>query len=445
MGEEFVTFPLELSRLEFARVPLALGGTQTLSVEADEGLRVRDEEGRAEEEVMVRERGSTGDEEKVGGDLARANKRATTEATNNGCVKETVVETRRVTRSMTRKMALDKGGNQVENVGGMSREKNTTTGSNATKMSGAIEAKSIKANVGDRVADAQRIHCEYDKGCTQPPPLVTRLGGAPPPQPTFPKCRTPFASVPVHLRNGLPFTTPTELTTFLHTEPPSKVSQFIESVRERHLWTFALRHGRVLPTDPRLPIDDFQPPPPPCVAKINALRVRLENLNVFIDQLRTSQNDIPFAEWEFLYLERARLEVEIEGLGLEWYRLLAKYVGEYDELVFWLRLQASVDTSGARTVEEVKAVLTGEVGAIKVKREEDIRAAIGRFVGWADAQYDAMRREEVTLRWWALRMLFAKKGAYRAEPSKRPYEKGEEGEEVALQEGNLLRESEWTI
>ena len=93
----------------------------------------------------------------------------------------------------------------------------------------------------------------------------------------------------------------------------------------------------------------------------------------------------------------------------------------------WLRLQASIDTSGARTPEEVKAkaALSGGMKRIRVEREDDIEAAVETFIGWADAQYRMMRREEATLRWWALRMRLVKKGSYKSGRSKGPHGNGE--------------------
>jgi hypothetical protein len=155
--------------------------------------------------------------------------------------------------------------------------------------------------------------------------------------------------------------------------------------------------------------------------------LRLENLNAFIHQLRTSQDAIPFVEYEFLYLERVKLEERIEEHGLEWYQHLAKYVGEYDELVTWLRLQSPIDTSSARTLEEARGISIGEAEGIRMKREEDIRVAVETFVGWADAQYDAMRREVVASRRKVLRDWVAKKGIYEAEESKRAREGGKTG------------------
>ena len=71
--------------------------------------------------------------------------------------------------------------------------------------------------------------------------------------------------------------------------------------------------------------------------------------------------------------------------------------------------------------------MIGEAKGIRVEREEDIRAAVGTFVGWADAQYDAMRREEVTSRRKVLRDWVAKKGVYEAGCSKRAREGGTMG------------------
>ena len=338
-GERSATFPFKLGRLEFARVPVRLGDTQALNVEADNEWRAREaegtvgtgKEGGSMAESVLGGGDLTSDGEKVGGsgDLAGQSTNGAPEGVSHWNAKvELVVEEapvidRRITGSIARKMALAQEERRVGEKEGWSREKNATVGSNTHRESKRLTRTRSRRTRGilgltvsgsstrtTRNAPKHRRsslswalfdHPNRASQNARPPSLHSLCASAQTsyssPLPSSRRSSTPsqhpnFEFHPVH-----PRTTPLDVRT---------------------------SHSHVLRTKPRLPVVDFHPPPPPCVAKINALRVRLENLNGFMDQLRALQNDIWFVEWEFLYLESAKLEDEIEGLGVEWYRLLCE-------------------------------------------------------------------------------------------------------------------------